>query len=473
MGTPPGTASLHRLPHPSLAAALVWSLVLWAPQAPLRSEEPPDSAVINRILSEQVAARQSVGIVVGLDTPHSTRFFAAGTFDGAGTSPVDADTLFENGSVTKILSTTTLADMVIRHEVALEDPVAKHLGPTVSIPSRDGRHITLLDLATHTSGLPRLPGNLDSRDGANPFADYSPARLYAFLAGFRLPRNPGERYEYSNLGVAVLGDALARRAGTSYETVVSDRVLVPLKMRDTRIALSSGLSRRFTPGHDALLAKQQAWELSALAGAGAFRSTARDMLQFVRAYARPRDLRCRQVAALALESRRSTGMPAITIGLGWHIVERNGRRFASANGLTGGHATFAGFEIGSGVSVIVLSNTARSVDDIGWHILDPSVPLQTAPAPVRRQMDLPESELVRFVGTFEGRATGVITIAREKGALWVHLAGMRYEMFADGPRSFFLKAVDAQIVFTTDPIGNVSSVTLTYAGTAFTAHRVR
>src|SRR5205085_8424519 len=109
-------------------------------------------------------------------------------------------TIFEIGSATKVFTSLLLADMVQRGQVALDDPVAKYLPPTVKMPERHGRSITLVDLATHTSGLPRLPTNMTPKNQANPYADYSVEQLYQFLSNYQLTRDVGSQYEYSNLG---------------------------------------------------------------------------------------------------------------------------------------------------------------------------------------------------------------------------------------------------------------------------------
>src|SRR5205823_14852796 len=142
------------------------------------------------------------------------------------------------GSISKVFTSLLLSDMVQRGEVALTDPIAKYLPAGVKVPERGGRSITLVDLSTHTSGLPRLPSNLNPKDQSNPYADYSVEQLYQFLSSYTLPRDIGAMYEYSNLGGGLLGHVLARRAGTDYETLMVSRIAGPLNMSSTRIVLS-------------------------------------------------------------------------------------------------------------------------------------------------------------------------------------------------------------------------------------------
>ena len=185
----------------------------------------PSTDEIREILVKRIdQQKQAVGIVVGVIEPNGRRVVAYGNLANGDPRTVDGDTIFEIGSVTKVFTSLLLADMVNRKEVALDDPAAKYLPENVRMPERNGKSITLLDLSTHTSGLPRLPGNLKPKDPRNPYADYSVDDLYQFLSGYTLPRDPGSEFEYSNLGAGLLGHLLARRAGTDYESLIRSRI---------------------------------------------------------------------------------------------------------------------------------------------------------------------------------------------------------------------------------------------------------
>jgi len=198
----------------------------------------PSDADIRQILVDRVDAQhQSVGIVVGVIGPEGRRVIAYGHLEKGDSRALDGNTVFEIGSVTKVFTSLLLADMVQRGEVKLDDPVAKYLPANVKMPDRNGKAITLIDLATHTSGLPPLPANFNPKDPTNPYADYSVDQLYQFLSSYQLTRDIGSQYQYSNLGGGLLGHVLARRAGTDYETLVRSRICDPLGMKDTRITL--------------------------------------------------------------------------------------------------------------------------------------------------------------------------------------------------------------------------------------------
>ena len=162
--------------------------------------------------------------MVGVIEPQGRRVVAYGSLNQGDPRPLNGDTIFEIGSVTKVFTSLLLADMVQRGEVALADPVAKYLPADVKVPERGGRVITLVDLSTHTSGLPRMPSNFHPKDPANPYADYTVEQLYQFLSSYQLTRDIGSQFEYSNLGGGLLGQALARRAGMDYEALVRSRI---------------------------------------------------------------------------------------------------------------------------------------------------------------------------------------------------------------------------------------------------------
>ena len=145
-------------------------------------------------------AKRAVGIVVGTVDAAGVHIYASGKTSAGGNETPNGDTLFEIGSITKVFTSLLLADMIERGEVRADDPVSQYLPGHAEMPSRNGKQITLLNLSMQNSGLPRLPDNMNPADPANPYADYDAAKLLAFLAAYKLTRDPGEKYEYSNLG---------------------------------------------------------------------------------------------------------------------------------------------------------------------------------------------------------------------------------------------------------------------------------
>ena len=161
---------------------------------------------IHAFLQQRVEVeKRDVGMVVGIVDEHGSSIVSYGKLDNGTDQEVNGDTLFEIGSITKTFTALLLQDMIERGEMKLDDPVAKYLPKSVKMPTRNGKEITLLQLATQTSGLPLFPDNLDPKRADNPYADYTVEKLYAFLSGYQLTRDPGAKYEYSERGNGIAG----------------------------------------------------------------------------------------------------------------------------------------------------------------------------------------------------------------------------------------------------------------------------
>jgi serine-type D-Ala-D-Ala carboxypeptidase/endopeptidase len=301
----------------------------------------PSDAEIRDILRERIdRQKQSVGIVVGILEPNGRRVISYGRLGKDDPRPPNEDSVFEIGSATKVFTALILADMVHHGEVSLSDPAEGYLPPGVKMPQRGGKRITLEELATHRSGLPRLPSNLTLENPANPYADYSIDQLYQFLSSYRLTSDIGSQYVYSNLGGRLLGHLLARRRGVGYEDLVRIRIAEPLDMNSTRITLSEEVKLRLASGYDAALNPAPMWDLPTLAGAGALRSTASDLLTFLEAVLGyvPSPLAPAMAAMLAVPY--PTGVRGLEIALGWHILTRDGHQVVWHNGGTGGFRSY-------------------------------------------------------------------------------------------------------------------------------------
>jgi serine-type D-Ala-D-Ala carboxypeptidase/endopeptidase len=290
-----------------------------------------------------------------------------------GQLPDGPRSIFEIGSITKTFTATLLADMAREGLVALDDPVNRHLPAGVCVPSR-GREVTLEDLASHRSGLPGVPRGLLRRalwpDRRDPYARWDAARLEAAVPRSRPRREPGRRFAYSNYGVGLLGYVLARRADTTYEDLVRARICRPLGLVETWIETPEADRGRVARGHDRRGRKVPHWHLAALAGAGGLRSTAADLLAFMRLHEPGAQ---HPLAAVAAETRRTRiGHGRASIGLGWVRLPPRAKlrhRVFVHEGGTGGFRSFAGFAPDLGVAAVVLANQARPVGRLGLRVL--------------------------------------------------------------------------------------------------------
>jgi len=463
---PDGAPSPWPAPAKPQPAAVNWTL--------------PSDTEIRKLLADRIDAQhQGVGIVVGVIGPSGRRIVAYGRRDQGDARPLDGDTEFEIGSITKVFTSLVLVDMVQRGEVKLDDPAAKYLPPGVKMPEKDGKQITLVDLATHTSGLPRLPGNIAPKDPANPYADYSTEQLYQFLSGYQLTRDPGAQWDYSNLGVGLLGHLLARRAGVDYETLVKARVLGPLRMASTTITLTPEETARLAAGHNSSLVHVPGWDLPTLAGAGALRSTANDLLTFLAANLGYADTPLKADMAAVLAVSRPMPAPNMQQALGWEVRDAPAGKIVQHGGGTGGYHTYIAFDPRRRTGVVVLTNaeTIMGGDDIALHILTGS-PVATLappppPPPVRTAIAVPPEVLQRYVGVYQLAPQVVITVTRDGDRLFAQLTGQgAFEIFPESQAAFFWKVVDAQATFDIGPDGRATGLVLHQGGRDLPARRI-
>jgi CubicO group peptidase (beta-lactamase class C family) len=341
---------------------------------------PADAAGMEALLARDFAAAlergvlspaTSAGVAIGVQRNGVRRVFAWGT--------AKPDSIFEIGSITKTFTGLLLAQLVAQGKVRLDEPVRALLPPgTVARPT--GPEITVLDLITQHSGLPRMPDNFDPADPGNPYADYNRVRLYEFLARHGVARPQDASFLYSNLGVGLLGQALAERAGTTYAELLREQVTAPLHLDDTVMTLSSGQQARFIQGHRPDYAAAGPWVIDALAGAGALRSTAADMLSYLAANLNPesaatdRSAPARTLAAALRQSQelRADAGPGLKIAFAW-LYNPDTHNYWH-NGGTGGYSSFAFFNPRDGYAAVVLVNRtvsprANVADLIGEHIV--------------------------------------------------------------------------------------------------------
>src|SRR6185369_15316003 len=313
------------------------------------------------------------------------------------------------------------------------------------------------------------------KDPQNPYADYSVDQMYSFISGYTLPRDIGSKYEYSNLGVGLLGHVLVLRAGKDYETLVLKRIAEPLKMNSTRINLTPAMKARLAIGHNPALLPVPNWDLPTLAGAGALRSTVNDMLKFVAANLGLQKSSLLKAMELTHQSRHDTGTPDLEIGMNWHILKKYDSVIIWHNGGTGGYHSFIGFDPKQRRGVVVLSNSANDIDDIGRHLLVNKYALSKYEAPrEHKEIRLDPKILEAYAGEYQVAPGFVLTVTREGDGLFVQATGQsKIEIFAETETDFFLKVVDAQVTFVKDAKGQVSQLVLHQNGRNQTAQKVK
>jgi CubicO group peptidase (beta-lactamase class C family) len=431
-------------------------------------------ADIQALLTQRIEAeRDGVGLVVGVVDSAGGRVVAHGTAGQADDRLLDGDTVFEIGSSTKVFTALLLADMVERGEVSLDDPASKFLPSGVTMPEHRGRPITLADLALHRSGLPRDADNYDATDAANPFAQFTVDRLYAFLGRGALARDVGASHLYSNVGMGLLGHVLSLRAGVDFKTLVRERIAAPLGMSSTGIALPPAQQTRLARGHDGEGQPTVYLDVPAIPGAGALRSTANDLLTFLAAELGIVETPLKAAMSAQLAQRWQTGRSDFDLQAhGWCVSTDADGEVVWHVGRTSGFRCFLGFDASNGVGVVVLGNmaTTRAGEDVGFHLLR-GRPL--TPAPARRSVVRVDPEaLTALAGHYRLSDAIEIEVTPVGERLRFVGAGQRMLFYPLSPTEFFLKHFDVLVAFEFGGDGQANAFVLRQDGQDRRAPRI-
>lgn len=421
----------------------------------------PDDEDVQVMLDYLVEDGEAPGIVLGLlEADGFRRILTAGTA-GPDARPLGPRSVFEIGSINKTFTGALLADMVARGEVALDDPVARYMPEDVRVPSRNGREITLLDLATHRSGLPRLPDNHVPADMGNPYADYTVQKLYDFLSSHELRRDPGAEVEYSNLGFGVLGHALARAAGVPYRDLLRERILDPLGMDRTGYALEGELAEWMVKGHSENGGEVVPYWFAteAIEGAGGLRSNVEDMLRYLAANVRPPDSRVDRALHAAQEVRQPH-LEGSGVGLGWWTDPYQDRLIVNHSGGTGGFSARIGFDPALGVGFVLLANANDFGDDLGMDLLRFGRPFDGP------DIAVDPGVLDRYDGEYRIAPGRSIRVRHEEdGTLTMQTPGnVRFRLYPESDTSFYLKRAPWRVSFRGEADGRAAELALTTQG---------
>ncbi|MGP3970843.1 serine hydrolase domain-containing protein [Streptomyces sp. 6N223] len=316
------------------------------------------------VAAAAAATDARAAVVVVAETADETATLCRGFTDRTMTAAVTDRTRFEIGSVTKTFTALLLAEMAARGELRLDDLVSSRVPPGAAPRGAYGGRCTLEQLATHTSGLPSLPSAL-IRSAlpswfANPYARFAPDRVWPALAGTRIRRPPGARVRYSNFGAGLLGRLLTEEAATDYGTLLRARVLDPLGLADT--SPDPGLPQATGHAHGR---PRPPWLIPALPGAGALRSSARDLLHYLRALTdpdgcAPSGSTLRAALREVVQPReRAPGGPELCLAWTRRALPTHVVFFHS--GATRGFTTFTGFSLDPAVRVVALTNSGPTL----------------------------------------------------------------------------------------------------------------
>ena len=421
--------------------------------------EPPIAAA----LRERVR-HEGVGLVAAVVNEGQSRFAAAGRRSPDSDAAPDADTLFEYGSITKTFTALLLAEAVVRGELQLDGTVESVLPNGQKLHDSAGAPITWADLATHRSGLPPLPGNMKSPQGADPY-DYGRPEMLEFLGSWRPQYQRGAAFEYSNLGFGLLGEALGLRAGRSYDELLRQRVLQPLGLEDMRLNLRAAGVPGLAMGHDSQRRPVPNWRFDAMAGAGALVGSARSLARYAQAalgdFAHPLE------GAFKLVMTQRYGPPQ-AIALGWLVGPLNGQRIFNHDGGTAGYSTSLFIDPARRRAALVLANASVGVNDLALHALEPNAPVRDIAAEAqqraRNAASIDASALAALAGVYALNTQFKLTVRVHEGKLMAQATGQgEFELFAVDARRYFARITPLEVQFDGDN-GAPAALTLMQSG---------
>ncbi|WP_159441039.1 serine hydrolase [Pedobacter caeni] len=330
---------------------------------------------ISNIIKNEVAHKRSKSIIVGIVDANGRHILSAGVLSDKDRRLPDGDTEYEIGSITKVVTGIMIADMSLKKQLQLTDPLLKFLPAELNPVSSRVREITLLNLLTHTSGFPRFPDNSYPKDLENPYADYTRKQLYDYVARFQPAQEPGSSFQYSNTGYSLLGQVLSKVSGKDYESLVKEQICAPLKMNSTVITLTPALKKNMAIGHNAYGKPVANWDMPAVAGNGALRSNVNDMLNFVEANLGLLKSDLYPAMELSHVKQLRKGNDNAFITLGWTLFDDNGKQILLKDGATAGYSSLVAIDKKNKRGIVVLTNSLNQVKDIAYHMLDSSYPL--------------------------------------------------------------------------------------------------
>lgn len=415
------------------------ALTFLAATAPL-SLAALDDARLTEIVSQRLHGdRTGACLAVAVVAENVSRAYVCADAEIA--PRVGPDTAFEIGSISKTMTATLLADLIVQGEASLDDPLHDWLPEGTKVPDHNGQPILLRHVVTHSAGLPALPSRMHTASMLDPYAGLGEDDLLASLGDVTLDAPPGSAFAYSNFASMVLSLAVSRRSGTGFEDLLSQRLLQPLGMHGAFVA-SPPEGVRLAQGHMPNRQPTPAWTFQAnLAGVGGVRATLDDMVRYAQAQLGQLDAPI--MDAIDLSQQAIAGSPQ-PMAMNWLLAPLDDRSIHVHEGGTGGFSSFLAFDRQRARAVIVLSDTALTstggLGDLGMHLLDARRPLGQP-----RRAAQPPSELLDSLAGRYRLAGGLgMTLTRKGDTLYIQASGQpEFEMGYDSAGDFHPLLFDA------------------------------
>lgn len=406
-----------------------------------------------------------IGLVVVSVDGDSEQYFSFGRTSEKDPRAPNESAQFEIGSITKAFTNLLLAELVAKGKLGYDTTIADVM-TNMEFENQDVGRITLLELATHTSGLPRLPANLVPGNQLDPYADYDTVALRTGVQSTRAGQTLSKTYAYSNFGVGLLGHLLGVTDGGGYEQALKTHVLKPLGMETATFEDGEML----IPGHHAGQ-RTSNWHFTALSGAGSLRASGLELVRVFQPWLTPGTNVLRHDVSADLEIAAPTDNSYMKITPVWYVMEDGDNRVFWHNGGTGGYRSFAGFNPVTGQGRVVLSNTDYDVTEFGLGLLGIERPRLAEESRGRAGNDV--EDFSEYHGHFALAPDFVLSVFQLRGQLVLQATGQQALPLApSGEDRFNIRSVDAQLVFERDNSGTVQRVILYQNGQVMPGDRV-
>ncbi|MCH8567703.1 MAG: serine hydrolase [Balneolales bacterium] len=449
----------------ALAATIL--VLLISVSANLQAQIPAD---LEAYLQERMKIDLIPSIVVASVAPDGrVEFLSLGYADNDEKIPATEETIYEIGSVTKTFTSTVLLLHLAEKGISMHDAVQPHIQDSgLTLPTYNGKEITFAHLASHLSGLPRLPDNMNPADGSDPYKDYTIEDLVAFANSYELSRKPGAQFEYSNFAYMLLGYITEHLTETSYDSIIEQQITKPLEMHSTfRVVPDEKQQKRAVPTSYGEVVSH--WNFDEVRGLGELNSTAKDMAKYISAQLLKGDYRYPSVLLTAHEPLESLRAGQY-IGFGWFVDEVDDSIIIGHGGGTMGFRSYIAFCHMQNRGAVVLTNSISDVRDVALHVVNSKSPLRKLP----EIQDLPDELIAKVSGLFLNDDIGVFEIFKRGDLLFGQIDGQpALPLEWDGELAFKNRSVSAKLTFTeADNSGKSASFTLQQGGNSFRFMRI-
>ena len=426
--------------------------------------------VVQRHLEPVVEAGLIPGAVVGVYVDGVASYYTVGALDFERDVSPSIDTLYEIGSISKVFTGVLFADAVRRGEVDKDTLVDDLLTEGVDAKDYKGTEVRLWHLTSHSSGWPTGPANLRPVDGEDPFADYTEKKLYKYISSASPMTVPGEKFEYSNLAVGLLGTLIAKNLDSEYETIVTERIFEPLGIEDIQISLDEDDRERYAPATSGGRMTKHWSTMGPLDPAGMWVASAPAMMEFAIANIEGGDGDVFESFKMAREPLGDNPWGG-KVCFGWMLYPDDTTWWH--NGMTGGFSSYMAVNPSLKFAVVLLTNGASGyTTPVGTKIFQELAGMDVEPVVIQKQR-VDEAYAERLVGEYKGEAF-TIYITQEGGKVFARLTGQSALSLLpmEDEKKFRYEIVDAVLEFEIGDEGEASKVTLFQNGMEMPCERV-